>query len=50
MHPTVILLDLLGLVISINVDSKLLFLYKFKWFRFWQAKWSAIYNKVSETW
>ena len=39
-------INLLGLVIPINVDSKLLFLYKFKSFRFWQAKWSAMYNKV----
>ena len=32
MHPTMIL-DLLGLVVSINVDSKFLTLYKFKSFR-----------------
>ena len=31
MHPTMVL-DLLGLVISINVDSKLLILYQFKSF------------------
>ena len=31
MHPTMAL-DLLGLVISINVDSKLLILYQFKSF------------------
>ena len=33
MHPSMIL-DLLVLVISINVDSKLLILYKFKSFHF----------------
>ena len=34
MHPAMIF-DLSGLVISINVDSKLLILYKFKPFHFW---------------
>ena len=37
------ILDLSGLVISINVDSKLFFLNKFKWFQFW-AKWPAKYE------
>ena len=40
------ILDLLGLVIFLNVDCELLFLYKFKSFWFWQAKWSVMYNGV----
>ena len=46
MHPTVILLDLLGLVISINVDSKYYFYINLNDFDF--DKLNGL--QVSETW